>query len=819
MPVVSSLARNVLPAATQTWDRNPRLPRGIGAVLAALRFSSPAPEILYTLSDAEWKTALAFTDRSALTLILGARCREYLPAWVRERIDRNLAGNTERVGRLRACLVEIAAQFNARQIEYLLLKGFSQEVEYVPDPYLRVPYDIDLFAPAGSLEPARDTLRELSYEPIEGTGQFPADHFPPMIRKTGFEWRGDFFDPEIPACVDLHFQFWGPATERLEAPGVEEFWTRRIQQDGLPVLDHPDRLAYAALHLLRHLFRASARPYHAYEIAYFLDVQCGNDTFWDRWRESHPQPLRRLEAVSFRLAANWFGCRVPPAVQEEFDRQAADIPLWFARYGAAPVETQFHPNKHEMWLHFALLDSPRDRRQVFLRRVFPATMPAPVDGVYIPRDQLTWQLRLRRTTRYASYIASRVLHHARALPSVTGHGLLWKSRAWQLQAPFWRFLAASCLFNVGLFHFFLLYNLFLLDLGYRENVLGLIAGAFTAGNLAGVLPAAALAHRLGLKRALMSCIAGTAVMFALRSVVPGEPALMASAFAGGALFSLWAVAISPAVAALTTESGRPAAFSMIFGSGIGIGVLVGLIGGRLPGWAAGSGLATTPAHAKQIVLLAASALTALALWPLARLKIESAPSREKRTYPTGAFITRFLVAIGVWSFAIGLFNPLFNAYFWREFRMPVERIGIVFSIAQAAQVATMLAAPFILRRLGLTRGVAAMQLLTAMALILLAPAPTALAAAALYAGYMSCQCMSEPGIYTSLMNRVAPEERSGASALNFLVIFVAQAIAATLAGAVVARFGYAPMLAGASAMAAVAGVLFWRLPKDPSPVV
>jgi predicted MFS family arabinose efflux permease len=120
----------------------------------------------------------------------------------------------------------------------------------------------------------------------------------------------------------------------------------------------------------------------------------------------------------------------------------------------------------------------------------------------------------------------------------------------------------------------------------------------------------------------------------------------------------------------------------------------------------------------------------------------------------------------------------------------------------------------LLRRLGLSRGVAAMQLATALALALLAPAQVAVVAAVLYTSYMSFQYMSEPGIYSSLMNRVLPGQRSGASALNYLVLFGAQTLAATLSGGVVARFGYPPMLAGAGALAAVAAWLFWRLPQE-----
>ncbi|HVP45018.1 MAG TPA: hypothetical protein VMT32_00495, partial [Bryobacteraceae bacterium] len=99
--------RAALISSPLAWEDNSRLPRGVAAVLAALRFSSPAPERLRQLSDSDWKAALEFTDRGSLTLFLGAMCRDSLPAWVRERIDRNIAGNTERVGRLRAALVEI----------------------------------------------------------------------------------------------------------------------------------------------------------------------------------------------------------------------------------------------------------------------------------------------------------------------------------------------------------------------------------------------------------------------------------------------------------------------------------------------------------------------------------------------------------------------------------------------------------------------------------------------------------------------------------------------------------------------------------------
>jgi predicted MFS family arabinose efflux permease len=76
---------------------------------------------------------------------------------------------------------------------------------------------------------------------------------------------------------------------------------------------------------------------------------------------------------------------------------------------------------------------------------------------------------------------------------------------------------------------------------------------------------------------------------------------------------------------------------------------------------------------------------------------------------------------------------------------------------------------------------------------------------------MAFQWMSEPGMFSLLMTRVAPTERSGASALNFLVISSANAIAAAAAGLSFARFGYPVVLAAIAGLALIAAFLFRTL--------
>jgi hypothetical protein len=308
-----------------------------------------------------------------------------------------------------------------------------------------------------------------------------------------------------------------------------------------------------------------------------------------------------------------------------------------------------------------------------------------------------------------------------------------------------------------------------------------------------------------------------AAVSAARSLVTGEIALLATAFAAGGLSSLWFVSVAPAVSALTSGAKRTLGFSLFFSAGITTGVLGGVAGGRLPAWLDGFLNTGSPARAKQAALLAGCAIMAMAALPALRLALPGAPPHQSRAYPWSPFLGRLLGALAVWSFAVGVFNPFFTAYFARLLQASETRIGLVFSISQLAQAAAVLLAPLALRRFGLVGGIAGMQLAAALALACLAGGPPLLGAAALYAGYMSFQSMCEPGTYTLLMNGVAPEQRSGATAMNFLVIFGTQAVAAHVSGALIARLGYPAMLIAAAGMAVLAAAMFRLWVRPPGP--
>jgi hypothetical protein len=304
-------------------------------------------------------------------------------------------------------------------VEFVALKGITQCALFGIRPADRAQSDIDLYCPRETVETARNALMAAGYLPIAGLEAFPTDHLPAMLRPTSWQWRGDFFDPEMPLAIELHFQFWNPRLERLPAEGVDSFWTRRVRRPvsgvELAVLSPADAVAYAALHLLKHVLHGDTKPFHVYEIASFLHGHADDEAFWTEWRGLHSDTLRRLQTVGFLLGEAWFGCRLAPAVREEAERLPAATRVWFEEFATSPAVQRFRANKDELWLHLSLLDSKLDALYVARRRLIPSNLPPPARATSTASSSAV----------YAAWFAGRLRHHTISLGTTLTSGARW----------------------------------------------------------------------------------------------------------------------------------------------------------------------------------------------------------------------------------------------------------------------------------------------------------------------------------------------------------------------------------------------------------
>ena len=399
----------------------------IPAVLRALSFERRSTSDLEAIPASAWPALLAALDRSHLTLALGARCRDSLPDFARGRIDRNLAANAVRHARLVEAQREIGESLRLSCIPFVVLKGLAQSPRYTDDPRTRPQYDIDIYAPRESMPAALRNLQGLGYEATSHTSDPGADHLPVMIRRTGWKWRGDYYDPDMPLSLELHFRFWNPQGMRFDVGDLTQFWRRRTMRlsSGLefPALDPVDALTYSALHLVRHSLGGDLHLRHVYEIAHFLERSAGDDSFWSHWRETGIETCRLVEGIAFRFAREWFDCNLHAAARDAIEQLPAAIKRWFSLFALSPALALENPNKNELWLHFCLAERARDRYAIAKRRLIPTR------GARVLLDPHASDTRLHcRIAFETSFLARRALHHLRTLPPTLHGAWLWCSR-------------------------------------------------------------------------------------------------------------------------------------------------------------------------------------------------------------------------------------------------------------------------------------------------------------------------------------------------------------------------------------------------------
>jgi MFS family permease len=392
----------------------------------------------------------------------------------------------------------------------------------------------------------------------------------------------------------------------------------------------------------------------------------------------------------------------------------------------------------------------------------------------------------------------------------------------KLTQGFWTVFAAAFFFDFGMLIYVFIFNLYLLDLHFNDRSIGLVNGASMLGSVAGTLPAGLLARRIGLRPTLILCFVAAPLLCALRGLTISEPVQIGLGFASGVAMCSWGVCLLPAVARVTTEENRQSAFSLIFSAGVGTGILGGVICGYLPQWLSKAGFAMQPVDVKRLILLASCGIAALGLFPVLRMRLplvdaakpieNTAEGQSKRRrLSIDPFLLRFLPAMALWTVVLTSFTPFANVYLSRDLRVPLLRIGLVFSAAQVTQFCVTLLSPMLFRALGLVKGIILTQLLTAVALVCVAGTHNTMLAVALYLFFFGMQWMSSPGLYNLLMSKVQEDAQSTASSMTLFCNALVGAGSTAGAGFLFTRFGYPRVLTGIAALAVLAALLFWFL--------
>jgi MFS family permease len=398
-----------------------------------------------------------------------------------------------------------------------------------------------------------------------------------------------------------------------------------------------------------------------------------------------------------------------------------------------------------------------------------------------------------------------------------GH-LRWLTyaRAWlrRFGTDFWRFFAAVFFFDFGFGLFFFLFNLYLTDLHFNEQIIGQIMASLTLGNVVGTIPAMLLVRRCGFRRPLLLSFLGAPLICALRVFVLSPPAQIGLAFLTGLMLCFWPICFSPAVAKFTNEQNRASGFSIVFATGIGMGCLAGLAGGYLPRLLQTTGAGVSPIAGIRTVLLCSCGAIMLGAWPLFRISTDSKPIEStggKRIFHP--FLLRFLPPFILWNVVTASFSAFGAVYLLKVLGLTLGQVGAVFSFSQLLQFIAVLSTPLLYRRFGTIKGISLAQITTAVFLLLLFSTRLVPLSVIYFLAFNAAQWLCGPGIYRYLMEHIPEEERSTASAVQNLSGALCQACTSALTGICIVQFGYPTVMIGNAAFALLAATLFLTLPR------
>lgn len=362
--------------------------------------------------------------------------------------------------------------------------------------------------------------------------------------------------------------------------------------------------------------------------------------------------------------------------------------------------------------------------------------------------------------------------------------------------------------------FGVLFNLYLVEAGASEVLVGRAIAASAIGMVVAALPAGWLADRWGRRRTLMlgAVLEGVGHLLRASSTDPGL--VLAAGFGAGIGQSLFQIAAAPFLSEHSTPRERTHLFSAFFASALLAGVFGNALGGALPVWARALVPGLTLFSAYRVVLVIGGLCAAAAALPLLGLRglVETRQRADAPALP--AHETRKLAPIALNALLIGsgagLVIPFMNLYFKHRFACTSAQIGTFFSMAQVFTAIATLAAPALARRFGKLRTAVASELLSLPFLITLGREQNlsvAVGAFWLRATFMQA---STPLLQAFVMEVLPPELRARSTSLNNMLWNLGWALSATLAGTIITRFGYDVPFYLTAVLYATAALTFYR---------
>ena len=330
------------------------------------------------------------------------------------------------------------------------------------------------------------------------------------------------------------------------------------------------------------------------------------------------------------------------------------------------------------------------------------------------------------------------------------------------------FLFSHCLVTIGLGIFNVIFNLYILELGYSTTFLGFLISSNLIFTAVFLFPGGAISDKIGRKNTLLL---STALMFLstiVLGIVTDKYILLLANSIRGMSNSLIAIVIAPFMMEQSNTYERMHLFSVDAALRSFSRMIGSLIGGFLPTLFAFVVLDLRIQY--QYTLLSAGIFTFLAFIPLFSIKetkrIIDNPQKESLFSDKRVFVLQYVFCGSLIGFGAGVIVPFFNVYFSQVLHATSAQIGLMFSAGELSIGIASLVLPFIVRRYGKVGSTVLTQMLSIPFLLLITVSSSLLYSFVGYFLRTTLMNMAHPAQQNFYMDEISEHERGKANSLS-----------------------------------------------------
>jgi MFS family permease len=368
---------------------------------------------------------------------------------------------------------------------------------------------------------------------------------------------------------------------------------------------------------------------------------------------------------------------------------------------------------------------------------------------------------------------------------------------------------------MGIFR--LLFNFYVLSLGYDEALLGRLVTASSLSALIFALPMGYLADMLGRKNSLLLSVALMSLSLTSMVLWPNASVFYVTNIIFGISQSLGAVTMAPFLMENSGEKERTYLFSIGSGLQMTAASIGNWVGGFLPTWVALSrGVEATSSTAYGGALAVTAVTSAFGLLPLLFLRTPRSSPSDRTIFAPLSYaakhprkLGRLILPMLLTSIGAGLIMPFMNVFYRQVYHQPDPVIGSLFAWGSLSMALGLLVAPPLADKMGKIQMVVITQGISIPFLVLLGFSPWFWLSAASYYIRLALMNMSGPVYQTFVMENVEPSARATVASLVSMSWNFGWAFSPMISGWFQVHYGFGPPYLGTIILYSVSVYLYW----------